>query len=119
MESDNTLKILQKIQKTQNNIVIYSAIAMGVILIVYFFTFAMLADMGYKSILMFEIVSSIVFFISFFFLNKIAFHVTRFLYRNRQPHRDILRVLNASDVTRKPEELLTKIETGAGNNMLP
>ncbi len=119
MDSDNTLNILQEIQKTQNNIVMYSAITMGMILIIYFFTFALLADKGYKLILLFEIVTSIIFFISFFFLNKIAFHVTRFLYRNRQPHSDIMQLLSASDISRKPEDLLPKICNPTENNMLP
>ncbi len=119
MKSDNTLNILKKIQKTQNNIVMYSAITMGMILIIYFFTFAMLVDKGYKSILMFEIVTSIIFFASFFFLNKIAFHATRLLYRRRQPHSSIIRMLSAADIARKPEELLPKIDPEASNNMLP
>ena len=97
----------------------YSAISMGMILIVYFFTFAMLVDKGYKSILLFEIVTSIIFFASFFFLNKIAFHITRLLYRNRQPHSNIMRMLRPSDITRKPEELLPKIDPEASNNLLP
>lgn len=119
MISDNKLIILQKIQKTQNNIVIYSAITMGMILIIYFFTFALLVDKGYKQILLFEIVTSILIFVSFFFLNKIAFHATRFLYRKRQPYGNIVQLLSASDISKKPEDLLREIDNRTGNNMLP
>jgi len=117
MNTDNTLNFLLKIQKTQNNISLYSAITMGIVLIIYFFTFALLMDKGYKLILMIQVFTSIIFFVSFFYLNRIAFFVTRLIFQKRKPHGEIVRYLSAEDMSKQPEALLKIIDTQIKNNM--
>ncbi len=119
MNTNNTLEFLTKIQKTQNNICLYSAVTMGMVLIIYFFTFAMLVDKGYKLILTIQVITSIIFFISFFYLNRIAFFVTRLLFQKKTPHGEIIRYLNADDMSKQPEELLNILGSKIKNNMTP
>ncbi len=89
------------------------------VLIIYFFTFAMLVDKGYKLILTIQVITSIIFFISFFYLNRIAFFVTRLLFQKQIPNGEIIRYLDADDMSKKPEELLNILDSKIKNNMTP
>lgn len=78
---------------------------MGILLILYFFTFAMLIDMGYSFLLKFEVITSIIFVITFFFLNKLSFQLTKLIYKGHASHRELLSRLIPSDVYKAPEGL--------------
>ena len=110
MSPDHKLLALQRIQKTQNNISIYSAILMGSLMATYFFTFALLIDKGYQLALTIEIVTSLLFIWAFFFLNRLAFHATRLWYLNRRPYREIMSCLTPDDIGMQADQLLKKLQ---------
>ncbi len=109
MPEEAILQALQRIQKTQNTIAISAAIIMGILLIVYFFTFAMLIDKGYYTILWIQAVTSILFITAFFFLNRLAFRVTRLIYGRRQPFASLLARLSPQDASLPPQKLVQRL----------
>lgn len=92
---------------------------MGTVLIIYFFTFALFIDKGYKLILMFQVITSLIFFIAFFYLNKIAFFFTRLLFQKKIPHGEIIQYLSTDDMSKKPEELINILGSKIKSNMAP
>jgi hypothetical protein len=104
---NNQLDIIKTIQNTQRRISMILGVTMGMLLILYFFTFAMLIDKGYSFLIEFEFVTAIIFVVMFFFLNKISFQITRLLFMRRSSHRQILSQLIASDMNKTPEDLQT------------
>lgn len=106
-----TLQALQRLHKTQARLATTLAITMGTLMVIYFFTFAMLIDKGYHSALLLELVTSILFIISFFFLNQLSFFLIRLLYGRRQPYAGLLRRLAPRDVGLPPQQLLERIRT--------
>jgi len=117
MDADHRLAALQRIKKTQNNISTYSAIFMGSLMVIYFFTFAMLIDRGHGLALMAEIITTIVFIYAFFFLNKLAFHATRLWYLGRRPYQEILSCLTSADMSLQGEELLKRLQQSGQNRL--
>lgn len=102
---DKELDIIRAIQNTQRKISLITGFTMGILLILYFFTFAMLIDKGYSFLLKFEVITAIVFVITFFLLNKLSFQLTRLVYMGHSGHRQLLSKLISSDVNKTPEEL--------------
>ncbi|HHH36280.1 MAG TPA: hypothetical protein ENK48_05560 [Gammaproteobacteria bacterium] len=112
MSSDEQeiLQALRRIQKTQNTIATTMAIAMGTLMVTYFFTFAMLIDRGRHGMLLVELITTLLFIVAFFFLNRLAFVLTRLRYARRQPHARLMKMLSPSDAAVPPEELLARLQ---------
>lgn len=106
---DKQLDIIRAIQNTQRKISIITGFTMGILLIVYFFTFAMLIDKGYSFLLKFEIVTTVIFVIAFFFLNKLSFQLTRLVYMRQPVYGQLLSKLKSGDINKTPEEVQTDI----------
>ena len=106
---NNQLDIIKTIQNTQRRISMIIGVTMGILLILYFFTFAMLIDKGYSFLIELELVTAIIFVITFFFLNKISFQITRLLYMSRSSHRQLLSQLLPGDMSKTPEDLQTDL----------
>lgn len=96
---------IESLQQSYSNIKIFTAVPMGILLIIYFFSFAMLIDKGMNAALWFEIITSILFVFYFIFINKAAFAILKFLNRSRSPNREILSLMNVSELSMKPEAL--------------
>ena len=106
-KTDNELisQAIENLQQSYSNIKIFTAVPMGILLILYFFSFATLIDKGMNTALWFEIVTSILFVIYFIFINKAAFFILKILNRNKSPNRDILSLMNVSELSMQPEAL--------------
>ncbi len=109
------LQALQRIQKTQNIIATTVAITMGTLMVSYFFTFAMLIDKGHRGALLVELITTLLFIVAFFFLNRLAFAITRLYYGRRQPHARLLARLSAADASTPPEQLLARLQAADGD----
>jgi len=103
------LQDIHKIQNAQRRIAIISGISMGILLSVYFFTFATLIDHGLFGLLMIEIVTSIGFIFAYIFMNKISFNLTRILLGRR--YAATLQQLTPDDVNRSAQEIAQHIST--------
>jgi len=117
MDPDHRLAALQRIKNTQNNISTYAAIFMGSLMVIYFFTFAMLIDRGHSLALIIEIFTTVLFTCAFFFLNKLAFHATRLWYLGRRPYQEILSCLTPADMGLQGEELLKRLQQSGQNRL--
>ena len=103
------LEVIQKIQQTQNNVKIFTAVPMGVLMILYFFSYATLIDHGLTGFLFFEIISSILFILALIFLNPLSFFVVRLIYGNRKDYKAIMGKLSAENIVKPAEVLLQEI----------
>ena len=110
----SALQAIQRLHKIQNTIGTTLAITMGTLMVIYFFTFALLIDKGYHAALLVEFITSILFIIAFFFLNHLSFRVIRLIYRRRQPYADLLRHLAPRDAGLPPQQVLERIKASAG-----
>jgi uncharacterized membrane protein (DUF485 family) len=109
-ENNQTIETIERLQQSYSNIKIFTAVPMGVLLIVYFFTFGMLIDKGMDGALMFEIVTSILFVLYFIFINQSAFAILKYLNRNKPQYKDVLTLMTVSDLAMKPDALSVIIE---------
>ena len=110
MSGESLQAIIEKIQNTQNNIKIFTAVPMGMLLILYFFSYAQLVDHGLMKILMVEIVTSVLFVLAFIFSNSWSFHAVKFIYKNRSPYREIMRQLTPEKISKSAEQLCKEIQ---------
>ncbi|KPJ95920.1 MAG: hypothetical protein AMJ53_01795 [Gammaproteobacteria bacterium SG8_11] len=110
MSGDSLQQNIEKIQNTQNNIKIFTAVPMGILLLLYFFSYAPLIDHGYTSLLIVEIVTSILFVLAFIFLNSWTFRVVKMIYKNRSPYREIMQQLTPANIIKPAEQLRKEIQ---------
>ena len=78
-----TLKAIKTIQKTQRRIAVTTGIIMGVLMSVYFFSFATLIDHGMFGVLLVEIITSVAFVFAYIFMNPLSFRLTRLFLTRR------------------------------------
>ena len=114
MTPEELTQAIEKIQNTQNNIKIFTAVPMGLLLIVYFFSYATLIDHGYSGFLTFEIVTIVLFVLAFIFLNSLSFHVVKWIYRKRSPQREIIQQLTPETIVKPAESLSKEINIEGG-----
>ena len=110
-EFNQNIELIERLQQSYSNIKIFTAVPMGVLMILYFFSYAMLIDRGMTGILMFEIVTSILFVLYFIYINQTAFVILKFIHRNRSQLSAMLSLMNASDLTMKADALNSIIES--------
>jgi len=79
-------------------------------MILYFFTFAMLIDKGMNGALLFEIVTSVLFVLYFVFINRVAFEILKFLYRNKPASHKLLSLMKMNELAMEPDDLVGVIE---------
>ena len=104
------LDIIEQIQLTQRKIKIYTAVPMGILLMLYFFSFATLLDKAPTAFFQLELFSSIIFIFILVFLNQYSFVLTRFIYRNKPSHSAILQYLSPGDIDKKATSIKEKME---------
>lgn len=109
--STQDIELIERLQQSYSNVKIYTAVPMGVLMILYFFSYAMLIDRGMNGALIFEIVTSILFVLYFIYINQAAFVILRFIHRKKPQLSDMLSLMNASDLAMNAETLSNVIES--------
>jgi len=104
------LDIIEQIQSTQRKIKMYTAVPMGILLMLYFFSFATLLDKAPTAFFQFELFSSIIFIFTLVFLNQYSFYLTRFIYRNKPSHASVLQLLQPEDIDENATSIKEKME---------
>ncbi|MDH5378017.1 MAG: hypothetical protein OEX00_06840 [Gammaproteobacteria bacterium] len=102
--TEQEFETLNELLNKQRNIKITVGAIGGVILILYFFTFAMLIDKAPFAFVIVEAITGTAIFISFFMLNKISFSLLKILVKGSEKKKLLERV-NPADVDKKPETL--------------
>jgi len=100
---NDTLKAIQAIHKTQKRIATLAGITMGILMSIYFFTFAALIDRGMFGVLVFEMITSIAFVFAFIFIHPLSFRLTRLFYGRN--HAALLQQLMPADIHKTPEQV--------------
>lgn len=106
LDDAHAREAIQKLQNVQNNIKIAIAVPAGLLLIVYFFTYAMFLDQGIHRMVWFEMITSGVLVLSLIKINRLSFVLLRLWYRNKSPHKEFLNKVSAADLTRAAQELV-------------
>lgn len=110
-KSHQNIELIERLQQSYSNVKIFTAVPMGVLMILYFFSYAMLIDRGMTGALMFEIVTSVLFVLYFIYINQAAFVVLKFIHRNKPQLKEMLSLVNASDLAMKADALNAVIES--------
>ena len=106
-----TLKKIKTLQESQKSIKITLGSVMGMILIFFFFTFAMLVDKAPPIFFVIETIITIIIIPLFFMLNKVSFLILKMTKGKKEEYRDIIPRLNANDVDKKPEVVLENLNS--------
>ena len=110
--SDTTLEIIKKLQDSQKNIKIAIGSTIGVIFILFFFTFAMLVDKAPPIFFGIETVLVIILFPMLFMLNRISFAILKFRKGKKEEFKDVLAKLDKNDVDKKTEKVWERLQVG-------
>ncbi|WP_455222889.1 hypothetical protein [Kaarinaea lacus] len=111
MANPDMIDTIESLQNSLSNIKVFTVVPMGVLMIVYFFSFATAIDRGMYGVLAFEIVTTILFIFSIIFINKFAFLLLKMRYRNKAPYASVLAHVDYLDLAGKPEEVSQTIES--------
>lgn len=103
-----SVEAIQKIKKTNENIMIFTGIGIGTILILYFVTFSMLIDKG-SALFTVQAISSVVLIFILVYIKRFSFHATKVLLGRREPYKLILEKLTPTDLGLEDAALLEKV----------
>ena len=109
MSNTDDIKILTRIKKTHERIVLVAGIGMGIMLSAYFFTFGMLIDRNAVGLLWFQMLSSIAFIFGLVFIKSLAFFIAKIVLGFNTENRDWLDRLSAKDLEKDAEELAARV----------
>jgi len=110
MTTEDIIDAIEQIQKSQTNFKIYTAVPMGVIMILYFFSFASLIDNGMMAALYVEIVTTILFILALIYLNKVSFVLVKIWYKSRKFHSDIIKKMTPASINKTASQLSQEID---------
>ncbi|MDX8401664.1 MAG: hypothetical protein R8K47_03430 [Mariprofundaceae bacterium] len=80
-----------RLRRWQENIAVGIGAAIGILLSVYFFTYAMLIDKGLSGWLWFELVSALIFVLILFRLRQVSRLIVRLTLGRKSPFRELMR----------------------------
>jgi hypothetical protein len=100
-----TIDIINTVKKAHENIMVVTGVLIGILLIVYFFTFAQFFDRGYMAVVYFQAVTSVMLVVALFFLKRIAFVFIRMIYGRRDAYQPFLSAIVASDLDKDARTL--------------
>lgn len=106
------LDALKKLKAAQERYVLVIGLGIGVLLVLYFFSFAQVLDRGYTGLLWFQAISAVVMIGALFFLKRLAFFLVRLFFGRRAPYRELLARIGPSDLDQDAEKLADRIGSG-------
>lgn len=115
MSADSPATIVRAIKSAHDRIMTILGVTFGVLLLVYFFTFAQLVDRGYMGLVWFEAVTSVLLVIGLFRLKHLSFRVVKLVYGGRQGFGSLLDALEVADLDKDEESILKRIAPDGGS----
>ena len=109
MEKNDIELALQELQAKLVNLKIAVAVPMGVLMILYFFTYATLIDMGMLGAFYVELFTTILFVLSLIYLHPLCFRLLRWRYSRHRRFGPLLALLTAAAMNRPAESLSAEI----------
>lgn len=104
---------LRRLKAAQERCVLIIGLTVGILLVIYFFTFAQLIDRGYSGLVWFQGISALAMMLALFVLKRLAFGFVRLFYGWRAPYRGILARLGPFDLDQDAEALAERLASGA------
>ena len=111
MTTQDQIAAIEKIKKTQENLVVFGGILVGFILLVYFFTFPQLIDHGATGALWFQGITTILSGFYFVYLKKVSYFFTRLLLGRDPVRKNILQVFSPADLLKDNDVLIEQLAT--------
>lgn len=109
-----SLEQLETVHATQRSTKIWVGSAIGLFLIIVFFTFAMLMDKMPPIYFKIEVMATLVAIPMLFLLNHVSFFWVQQKYKG-SPYGELIKKLQPGDVDEKPEKVLTAVNGGRVN----
>jgi len=88
-------QIVAKIRRIQENIAVVLGVIIALTMSIYFFTYAMLVDKGLTGLLWAQGLSAIGMLLILFYLQPVAFIITRFLLSSKSEYQEAFKALSA------------------------
>jgi len=107
--TDTQIETIKTLQNSQKNLKIWLGTIMGIILILFFFTFALLVDKAPPAFFIVETIITLIIIPSFFLLNRISFGILKLTKGKKAEFNDIIRKLSHNDVDKKPEKIIENL----------
>lgn len=114
MSADSPATIVRAIKSAHDRIMTILGVTFGVLLLVYFFTFAQLVDRGYMGLVWFEAVTSVLLVIGLFRLKHLSFRVVKLVCGGRRGFRPLLDAIEVADLDKDEESILKRIAPDGG-----
>jgi len=96
---------VNKLKKTHENFTVGIGVAIGIVFMSYFFSFAAFIDNVKPGLVTFQAITTILLVFCLIYLKKIALYFTRFKYRNSEPHSILLKQLSHTDFEKDAQGL--------------
>ena len=105
MSNEQLIERISDIQKKQTKYKMIIGSTIGVIFLIYFFTFAMFVDKFPPIFFLVELVTTPILFALFFFLNRISFAIVKGGFEKQDTYRDVIAKMTQNDIDVKPEKI--------------
>ncbi len=103
--SEQQLEAIRRIKKSHENLVVTLGITIGVVLGIYFFTFAALIDSARPYVIQFMMVTTVLLVVALFYVKQIAFFFTRRLLGRKAECKALLALLVVADLAKDEQQL--------------
>lgn len=113
MNDVSQLEAVRRIKKLHGNLTVGLGIAIGIILCVYFFSFAMLVDRAPPLLWKLQALSAVALVLMLVYLKRCAFFGVRLWLGTRAPYRGIVGHLRAQDLDQSEEQLIARLQNAA------
>lgn len=110
MTQDEVLEVIEQLQNKHNNVKVVSGVIMGVMMILYFFSYATLVDKGLNGLLYFEIITTILFMLALIKLNRFAYLILRLRFGTKSPYRSLMNNITAENIGNKATDLYQLVQ---------
>ena len=108
MSNEQLIERISDIQKKQTKYKLIIGSVLGMISLIYFFTFAMFVDKFPPTFFLIELITTPIIFILFFFLNRMSFALIKGGYEKKDEYRDVIAKMSRHDVDTKPEKIAAR-----------
>lgn len=115
MSTQSPAAVVKTVKAAYDRIMTVIGVAIGIVLLAYFFTFAQLIDRGYMGVVWFQAVSAVFMVIGLFMLKRLSFLLLKLIYGRRDAYRPLLAVIGSADLDKDEETLLKRFASDAGS----
>ncbi|MDH5547355.1 MAG: hypothetical protein OEZ43_17355 [Gammaproteobacteria bacterium] len=110
MSNEAVIEKIETIQKKQLRYKLIFGSVLGVICLIYFFTFAMFVDKFPPIFFVIEMITAPIIFVMFFLLNRISFGLIKGGFAKQSEFSAIIAVMKHDDVDTKPGKIQDRLK---------